>query len=369
MNTRTTRNMLRACLAALAMLFVAGWALPAQAASLSPGGTWQTTGSMISPRIAHVAALMQNGKVLVAGGFDGTNILASAEIYDPAAGTWKATSSLNVARDYATATVLPNGNVLVAGGCCTATAELYSPGTGAWTPTGSLATSRYQATATLLPNGKVLVAGGIHGTGALAFSLATAEIYDPATGTWSATGSMNVARAGQTATLLPNGKVLIAGGCNGRRCGTSVASAEIYDPATGTWSLTGSMTTARSAHVAALLPNGQVLAAGGRGAGTTAEVYNPASGTWSATGSMGTARAYATATLLGNGSVLVAGGQSGIASAELYNPGTGTWSTTGSMTTGRFEHTATLLPDGRVLVAGGASSAGPATATAEIYTP
>ena len=85
MNTRTTRNMLRACLAALAMLFVAGWALPAQAASLSPGGTWQPTGSMISPRIAHVAALMQNGKVLVAGGFDGTNILASAEIYDPAA--------------------------------------------------------------------------------------------------------------------------------------------------------------------------------------------------------------------------------------------------------------------------------------------
>jgi N-acetylneuraminic acid mutarotase len=324
---------------------------------------------MISARIAHVAALLQNGKVLVAGGFDQTSILASAEVYDPASGTWQATGSLNVARDYATATVLPSGKVLVAGGCCTATAELYSPSTGMWTQTGSLATSRYQATATLLPNGKVLVAGGIHGTGALAYSLATAELYDPTTGTWSATGSMNVARAAQTATLQANGKVLVAGGCNGRRCGTSVAGAELYDPATGTWMLTGTMTTARSAHVAALLPNGQVLAAGGRGAGTTAEVYNPASGSWSATGSMGTARAYATATPLGNGSVLVAGGQSGIASAELYNPANGTWSATGSMATGRFEHTATLLPDGRVLIAGGASSAGPATASAEVYTP
>jgi N-acetylneuraminic acid mutarotase len=324
---------------------------------------------MTNARIAHVAALLPNGKVLAAGGFDQANILASAEIYDPASGTWQPTGSLNVARDYATATVLPNGNVLVAGGCCTATAELYNPGSSTWTLTGSLATSRYEATATLLPNGKVLVAGGIHGTGALAYSLATAELYDPAAGTWSATGSMNAARAAQTATLLPNGKVLVAGGCSGRRCGTSVATAEIYDPATGTWAVTGSMTTARTAHVAALLPNGRVLVAGGRGAGTSAEVYNPASGTWSATGSMGTARAYATATLLGGGSVLVAGGQSGISSAELYNPGTGTWSATGSMATGRFEHTATLLPDGRVLVAGGASSAGPAIATAEIYTP
>ena len=162
MNARTIRNMLRASLAALAMLFVAGWALPAQAAPLSPGGAWQATGSMISPRYAHVAALMQNGKVLVAGGFDQTNILASAEIYDPASGTWQATGSLNVARDYATATVLPSGKVLVAGGCCTATAELYDPSTGVWTSTGSLAASRYEATATLLPNGKVLVLSLIH---------------------------------------------------------------------------------------------------------------------------------------------------------------------------------------------------------------
>lgn len=368
MKARLIANMLRALVAASATLVVAGWALPAQAAPLSPPGTWQTTGSLISARIAQSAALLPNGKVLVAGGFNTSSILASAELYDPASGTWKATGSLNFARDYATATTLPNGKVLLAGGCCVATAELYEPSTGTWAPTGSLATYRYLASATLLPNGKVLVAGGIHGSGALAFSLASAEIYDPATGTWSATGSMNVARASQTATLLPNGKVLVAGGCNGRRCGTSVATAEIYDPASGTWTMTGSMATARSAHVAAVLPNGRVLVAGGRGAGSAAEVYNPAAGTWSATASMATARSWATATLLGSGLVLVAGGQTDISAAELYNSGTGTWSTAGNMATGRYEHTATLLQDGRVLVAGGATSSG-ATASAEVYTP
>jgi hypothetical protein len=365
---RLIAHMLRALVAASATLAIAGWALPAQAARLSQPGTWQTTGSLLSPRIAPAAAPLQDGKVLVAGGFNTSSILSSAETYDPASGTWKATGSLNFARDYATATTLANGKVLVAGGCCVAAAELYDPATGTWAATGSLATYRYLASATLLPNGKVLVAGGIHGSGPLAFSLATAEIYNPATGTWSATGSMNAARASQTATLLPNGKVLVAGGCIGRRCGTSVASAEIYDPASGTWTMTGSMATARSAQVAALLPNGRVLVAGGRGAGGTAEVYDPASGTWSATGSMATARSWATATLLGSGLVLVAGGQTDISAAELYNSATGTWRATGSMTTGRYEHTATLLQDGRVLVAGGATSSG-ATASAEVYTP
>jgi len=121
--------------------------------------------------------------------------------------------------------------------------------------TGSLATARYFHTATLLPNGKVLVAGGAIGY----TPLASAELYDPATGTWTATESLHTARFFHTATLLPNGKVLVAGGAgNGY-----LASAELYDPATETWTATGSLHTARDLHTATLLPNGKVLVAGG----------------------------------------------------------------------------------------------------------
>src|SRR6266550_2999128 len=167
--------------------------------------------------------------------------------------------------------------------------------------TGSLNIARESHTATLLPNGKVLVAGGRTGAGVLS----SAELYDPASGTWSATGSLNTARRFHTATLLPNGKVLVAGGA-------ILPSEELYDPASGAWSPTGSLITGRCRHTATLLPNGKVLVAGGQGTGgvilSSAEVYDPASGTWSATGSLNTARWFHTATLLPNGKMLVAGG-------------------------------------------------------------
>src|SRR5437868_4855374 len=175
--------------------------------------------------------------------------------------------------------------------------------------TGSLATARNGHTATLLPNGKAEVPRGGNDNSILT----SAELYDPASGTWSATGSIAIARAsppsGPTATLLPSGKVLVAGGgdINGIH-----ASAELYDPASGAWSATGSLTTARSGHTATLLPNGRVLAAGGGDGGSihaSAELYDPASGTWSATGSLATARFGHTATLLPNGKVLGAGGE------------------------------------------------------------
>jgi hypothetical protein len=230
---------------------------------------------------------------------------------------------------------------------------------GTWTATGSLGTARYLHTATLLPNGKVLVAAGVD----VNFNVsASAELYDPATGTWTVTGSLATARVDHTATLLPNGKVLVAGGTN---INSNLASAELYDPASGTWTATGSLGTGRQSHTATLLPNGNVLVAGGFGGFpatqlASAELYDPASGTWTATGSLGTAREFHTATLLPNGKVLVAGGFNGslLASAELYNPASGTWSATGSLGTARFAHTATLLPNGNVLVAGGDNISG-----------
>ena len=294
-------------------------------------------------------------------------------------GTWMRTdSSANAlfGRRYHTATLLPNGKVLAAAGVDgvngdNRTAELYDPATGTWTPTGSLTQARYNHTATLLPNGKVLVAGGDDS--------GTSELYDPALGTWTSTGSLVNARGQHTASLLPNGKVLVAGGAD---CCNLLASAELYDPATGIWTLTGSLTAARYHLTATLLADGRVLAAGGQvsfdNALATAELYDPATGTWTATGSLANARYSHTATLLPNGTVLVAGGfgsgggaEGGhaIASAELFDSLNGTWTATGSLITARGFHTATSLPNGTVLTAGGANTSNTvsAIAKAELY--
>jgi len=332
-------------------------------------GTFQNTGSLATPREYHTATLLPSGKVLVTGGWNSGDFLASAELYDPATGTWTATASLPTAVDQHTATLLPNGQVLVAGGFNTsvsfAIAKLYDPASGTWTATGSMTRPRSAHTATLLPNGKVLVAAG---------STVISDLYDPATGTWTATGSMGAARHYPTATLLPSGKVLVAGGYDDST-GGSYASAELYDPASGTWTATGDLATPRHNHAATLLPNGKVLVIGGfnfpvGGYLASAELYDPATGTWAATGSLPFTCAGPTATLLPNGQVLAAGGfndTSGnyLANAELYHPTSGSWTTIGSLATQRVGHTATLLPNGYVLVAGGYN--GSSVASAELY--
>ncbi|MEO8440219.1 MAG: kelch repeat-containing protein, partial [Spartobacteria bacterium] len=242
----------------------------------------------------------------------------------------KTTGSLLHPRYYQTATLLQDGKVLVTAGAddtgSIATAELYDPATRSWTATGSLVHARFLHTATLLPDGQVLVAGGVDNTG----DFASAELYDPATGTWTETGSLTDARKQHTATLLANGKVLVAGGDN-NSSGIVYASAELYDPATGVWTNTGSLATARRFHTATLLPNGKILAAGGRTNGgafqASAELYDPASGTWTDTASFATARELQSATLLPNGRVLLAGGLgssfNALASVELYDVGLG----------------------------------------------
>jgi len=341
--------------------FLAGTAL------YQPSGTWITAGPLAAARSAHTATLLPGGKVLVAGGSNGSNI-ASAELFDPATPAASYTSdTMSVAHYLHTATLLPGGKVLVAGGIVSSvnslpirTAEIYDPAADDWNPATQLLTGRFNHTATLLPNGRVLVAGGFNG----AIPLATAEIYDPATDFWVATtNNMSAGRESATATLLPNGKVLVAGGGT---AGIYTRSADLYDPATGSWTATGSLVTGRSAHTATLLPDGRVLVAGGGIEGfTSAELYNPVTGIWSITNPLATGRSSHTATLLTGGKVMVAGGYKNpltLASAEFFDPATGSWSAATSLSSPRASHTATLLPGGRVLVAGGAGGA-------EIYDP
>ena len=217
---------------------------------------------------------------------------------------------------------------------------------------------RADHTTTLLPDGRVLIAGGMVENGVF---LKSAELFDPAKGTFVPTGDMQSRRVGHSATLLPNGKVLIAGGLAGRifEGGPgNVATTEIYDPATGRFTPGPPMSTPRTGHDAVLLPNGKVLVSGGVDAGehalASAEIYDPATNQWTATGGMLTPRASRAAVVLKDGRVLVTGGGEGWNLAEIYNPASGVWHATGNMTTRRVKHAATLLPDGRVLITGGA---------------
>jgi N-acetylneuraminic acid mutarotase len=291
----------------------------------------------------------------------------------PASGTWTATGNMITARGEHTATLLPDGKVLVAGGIPDnteqvrlASAELYDPSTGTWSATGAMTTPRSQHTATLLANGKVLVAGGLCQRGTPLCPLgavASAELYDPRTGEWTATGSMTTERYLHSATVLDDGKVLLAGAEHNDGI---LASTELYNPGTGKWTATGSMITARTQQFAVKLGDGKVLIAGGigpvsptdHGALASAEVYDPGTKKWVATGDLATARAQrGTAALLGDGKVVVAGGSGSgdpmLASAELYDSINGTWSSTASMHGPRGESASTLLADGRVFVVGG----------------
>jgi len=326
-------------------------AFTVRVAMARPAAAFMPTGSMTVARDGHTATRLLDGRVLIAGGGS-----ASAELYDPMSQTFTVTGSMTLAQDARSATLLadsklPNyGKVLMAGGG-DLIAELYDPTAGTFTATGSMGGPHLGQTATLLQNGHVLIAGG---------ETAKAELFNPSTGAFTATGSMTVSRSGHTATLLPDGRVLIAGGVQDFGpgavpipVGPGVASAELYDPVSGTFTPTGSMSEGRTGHTATLLIDATVLVTG---TDNTAELFSPGTGTFSVVGAPSTGFG-ATATLRNDGTVLVAGGRNRVsyALAEIFAPESGGFVATGALITARDGHTATLLVDGTILITGGTS--------------
>lgn len=292
-------------------------------------GTFAPTGNMIEPRYFQTATLLPNGKVLIVGGSRDT----TAELYDPSTRQFSLTGPMGAQQQWLMATLLGNGKVLVAGNV---DAELYDPATESFAPAAPYAALSRGSTATLLADGRVLFVGDD-----------PAQLYDPVNNSFSITDSLSSAGLPgvdqQTATLLNNGKVLITGGSNDEVAPAGrVAAAEMYDPATGAFTATSAMHSPRDAHAAVLLTDGKVLIVGGDtgtfigsvgyygGSLASAELYDPSSGTFSSAGSMNAARTGPQATLLKNGDVLITGGFSycgidcfggSLANAELYRPG------------------------------------------------
>ena len=280
-------------------------------------------------------------------------------------------SQMSAARAYHTATLLPSCLVLVVGGARgdtpLNTAELYDPATGTWRDTGHLHVARSAHTATLLASGQVLVTGGR----GRQISTNTAELYDPATGTWSDANDMRGPRAHHSATRLPSGQVLVVGG-NGGPIDPPPATAELYDPDTDTWRTVGTLTTSRVDPSALLLPSGQVLVVGG-GPDNTTELYEPASGTWT-TGRMKLLRGVRAAVRLSSGKVLAVGlDERSFPKGEVYDPDTGTWTGAEPPSSASLHPSLVLLPSGQVMLVGGGKTGwhSPVVplADAEVYDP
>jgi N-acetylneuraminic acid mutarotase len=346
--------------------------------------TWTTTGPMIAMRSFHAATLLADGRVLVTGGMDpGGQIFDSAEIYDPATNGWTDAGTMNATREQHTATLLPNGTVLVAGGfgldsgtttgTYLASAEIYDPAVQAFIPISSMSSARSQHTATLLQNGLVLMAAGVKESNIVVW-LNTSELYDPTRQLFTSVGNLNHARVDHTASLLPSGKVLVAGGVDSSS--TPLTGGEVFNPATGTWANTAnSMTSGHAEHAAATLPSGKVLVMGGSSDATGGQVesYDPVTNRFTRVKNLLVGRNYVAGTVLPTGQALVVGGlatqSAPIASPELYDPASDTWSTTGSWSSDRFGHTATRLNDGTVLVPGGAGDVTSYMTSAERFDP
>ena len=329
--------------------------------------TWAATTPMSTARSQASATLLSNGRVLVAGGIASGAVRSSCEIYNPTNASWASTGSLATGRYEHAAVRLSNGDVLAVAGKGTngiqlRTVERWNATSKTWATVTSLAVEHEGLTATVLTDGRVLVVGG---------TSTTCEIFNPTTATWSNTGSLAQRRRYHSAVRLNDGRVMVYGGeWVSSSISYTTGTAEIYNPASGTWS-TVAAGASRARHSAALLADGRVFVAGGWEFFpssiswlATAQIFNPSTGQWFAAPSMPEGRTLATASLLSNGRVLVVGGQRSDSSftdlSQAFDPATGTWKApdTGGLVTGRAGHQATSLNTGSILVTGGSGAAG-----------
>ena len=358
---------LRGRSAVLSICLLASFAPPAVA------GTWTPTGPLETGRYGQTQTLLEDGRVLAAGGHAARNQYPgfdSAEILDPRTGLWSATPPLSVRRLGHTAERLPDGRVLVVGGTRTSeetgtvfpsldSTEAFDPADGRWRPAAPMGTGRWGHSMTVLQDGTMLVAGG----GLNQEQIASAEVYDPRVDRWTPVGAMATGRSFHEATLLEDGRVLVTGGCCSGP-GEYLQSAEIYDPATRAWTSAGRSAGERYGHTATLLDDGTVLVVGGFEVEDplhAVERFEPDTGEWAAAPAPELDRRGHTATPLRDGSVLVAGGCCAApgdapALAERFVPTAdrlGAWLPAGVLAAPRHAHAATLLEDGHVVVAGG----------------
>lgn len=365
----------------------------------SSASAWQRVADMPEPRVDYAAAPLPDGRVLLAGGtsflWQNPAPVYTGVLYEPRSGTWSVTGSPYVARIRPAMTNLASGSVLMAGGNvpgensseAVASSELYDPTTGTWRLTGHLNNARANPTLTLLPDGRVLAVGGASSSPDGERPLNTAELFDPLSETWHLVQDrLAVPREGHFAVNLPSGRVLIGGG-DGPRPGSGVVT-ELFDPATDTFEATAVMNHARHSPSATLLPDGRVLVVGGFSLNSldsaltylsSAEIYDPVQGVWELVAPAAIPRAQHVAIPLPDGRVAIAGGQNAngiLASTELYDPATDTWSRLEVMPVGVIPNMSAPvpLPGGTYLIAGGVAEAPDlsntvASAAAQVLTP
>lgn len=353
-----------------AILFTAVFSCSSGPASDEPGQMAQALGT---PRRLLPFVQLTDGRVLAAGGHDGTRTLSSCELFDAISGTWSATGSLKTARRSHAAVTLVDGRVLVVGGApqqpvgMLASAELYEPSTGEWTHVPPMSVPRIDPTAVLLTDGRVLVVGG---SNLDRRQIRSAEVFDPATGTWTATEAPGWGHGGaQAAAVLKDGRVLVVSGLQ----------AELFDPASGHWTKAGwaggAAGTHRSGHTVTRLQDGRVLVVGGSTsrAAETAELFDPATETWTLVAPPHMPRESHGAIVTSEGSVLVVGGyhfSSGtLSEAERFDPATGAWSLVTALRVPRRGAGVVPLTGGEVLLVGGFNDAGGTLANTERYLP